>query len=395
MKNKISALLLSFVLCLGLLGTAFAAAGSTTVNTAPSTAPGAQESGYLQIKDSDGVVQDIIKVENGAISADDQAYINDLAGNGAVTIVGTNGSVVVDKNYVDPGNGDDDPGEDDRPSSGGRPVYWPDTGSASGYTVRVPSTANGSVTVSPIGADQGMTVTITATPLDGYKIASVTVTDANGNTVATQSLGDGRYTFTMPAAEVTVRVKFEKAEEEKPAQPTQPAQPAVPATPTFSDVKSSDWYASAVAYVAQRGIMNGTGDGKFSPMSTTTRGMIMTMLARMNGVNTDGGSVWYEKGMLWAVGQGISDGTNPEGVVTREQLVTMLYRYMDSPAATGDFSGYPDAAAVSDWAVNGMKWAVANGLISGTNTGALNPGGTATRAEVATIMMRFCEKFAV
>lgn len=107
----------------------------------------------------------------------------------------------------------------------------------------------------------------------------------------------------------------------------------------------------------------------------------MTMLARMNGVNTDGGSVWYEKGMQWAKEQGISDGSNPNGMITREQLVSMLYRSLSSP----------DAGTVSSWAEDAMIWAVSSGLIQGGSNGALNPGGNATRAEVAVILMRFCE----
>lgn len=169
----------------------------------------------------------------------------------------------------------------------------------------------------------------------------------------------------------------------------------VPSGTAFTDVPANSWYAGAVAYVAGRGLMSGTGNGKFSPQATTTRGMVMTMLARMNGVDTSGGSTWYEKGMQWAKAQGISDGSNPGGTITREQLVTMLYRYTGDSAAAGDLSAYPDASAVSKWAVEGVQWAVAHGLISGTDTGALDPRGTATRAQVATIIMRFCEEFSV
>lgn len=117
----------------------------------------------------------------------------------------------------------------------------------------------------------------------------------------------------------------------------------------------------------------------------------MTMLARMNGVNTDGGSVWYEKGMQWAKEQGISDGSNPNGMITREQLVSMLYRSLSSPDAGGSLNGYPDAGTVSSWAEDAMIWAVSSGLIQGGSNGALNPGGNATRAEAAVILMRFCE----
>ena len=180
--------------------------------------------------------------------------------------------------------------------------------------------------------------------------------------------------------------------------PTTPATPTTPNTPSssassFSDVRSSDWHAAAVNYVVSRGIMNGTGNGVFSPNATTTRGMVMTMLARLSGVSTDGGSVWYERGMQWAKEQGISDGSNPNGAVSREQLVSMLYRSMNSPAVSSSLAGFPDASNVSSWAADAMAWAVSNGLIQGDNKGALNPNGSATRAEVATILMRYCEKF--
>ena len=118
--------------------------------------------------------------------------------------------------------------------------------------------------------------------------------------------------------------------------------------------------------------------------------MLMTILARYAGEDTTGGSTWYEKGMNWAKTNGVSDGTNPNVNITRVQLVTMLYRYAGSPAASGSLSEFSDAASVSTYAVNAMQWAVANGIVNGSN-GKLNPKSNATRAEVAAILMRFCE----
>ena len=118
--------------------------------------------------------------------------------------------------------------------------------------------------------------------------------------------------------------------------------------------------------------------------------MLMTILARYAGEDTTGGAIWYEKGMNWAKANGVSDGTNPTVNITREQLVTMLYRYAGSPAANGSLDGFSDAASVSAYAVNAMHWAVANGIVNGSN-GKLNPQDNATRAEVAAILMRFCE----
>ena len=154
--------------------------------------------------------------------------------------------------------------------------------------------------------------------------------------------------------------------------------------------KKYNWYADAVKYVTDKGLMNGTDDNQFSPSASTTRGMLMTVLARYAGEDTTGGATWYEKGMNWAKAKGVSDGTNPNANITREQLVTMLYRYAGTPAANGSLSDFSDTASVSSYAVNAMQWAVENGIVNGSN-GKLNPQNNATRAEVAAILMRFCE----
>ena len=248
-----------------------------------------------------------------------------------------------------------------------------------GYSVTAPSTAeNGSVTTSSKNATKGSTVTVTVKPDDGYQLDKLTVADANGNTITVTKKSDGKYTFTMPDSKVTITPTFRKIEDTKPSKNG------------FDDVASSAWYADAVQYVTGKGLMNGTGDNKFSPRATTTRGMLMTILARYAGEDTTGGAIWYEKGMNWAKAKGVSDGTNPTVNITREQLVTMLYRYAGSPAANGSLDGFSDAASVSAYAVNAMQWAVANGIINGSD-GKLNPQDNATRAEVAAILMRFCE----
>ena len=258
-----------------------------------------------------------------------------------------------------------------RKSSGG--------GSSSpSYSVTIPNkTENGTVTVSPRSAEKGDTVTITAKPDSGYQLDDLTVTDKNGKELKLTDKGNGKYTFTMPASKVTVTPKFVKIAQQ-------------PTGKTFSDVAKSDWFADAVAYVTDKGLMNGTGSDTFSPNASTTRGMLMTVLARYAGEDTTGGSPWYQKGMNWAKAKGVSDGTNPEVNITREQLVTMLYRYAGSPKANGSLDSFSDAASVSSYAVNAMQWAVANGIVNGSN-GKLNPQNNATRAEVAAILMRFCE----
>ena len=246
------------------------------------------------------------------------------------------------------------------------------------YSVTAPGTAeNGSVTVSPKNATKGSTVTVTVKPDDGYQLDKLTVADTKGGTISVIDKGNGKYTFTMPASKVTVTPIFVKIAQQ-------------PTGKTFSDVEKSDWFADAVAYVTEKSLMNGTGSDTFSPNASTTRGMLMTVLARYAGAATTGGATWYEKGMNWAKANGVSDGTNPEVNITREQLVTMLYRYAGSPAASGSLDNFSDAASVSSYAVNAMQWAVANGIVNGSN-GKLNPKNNATRAEVAAILMRFCE----
>ena len=262
-----------------------------------------------------------------------------------------------------------------RPSSSGSSSSG---SSKPSYSVTAPGTAeNGSVTVSPKNATKGSTVTVTVKPDDGYQLDKLTVADAKGSTISVTDKGNGKYTFTMPASKVTVTPKFVKIAQQ-------------PTKKTFSDVDKSDWFADAVAYVTEKGLMNGTGSDTFSPNASTTRGMLMTVLARYAGEDTTGGAIWYEKGMNWAKAKGVSDGTNPEVNITREQLVTMLYRYAGSPAANGSLDNFSDAASVSSYAVNAMQWAVANGIVNGSN-GKLNPKNNATRAEVAAILMRFCE----
>ena len=165
---------------------------------------------------------------------------------------------------------------------------------------------------------------------------------------------------------------------------------------SFDDVVKGAWYENSVDYVVDNGLMNGTDATRFEPDSTTTRAMLMTVIARYAGEDTTGSNPWYQKGMEWAKANGVSDGTAPNANITREQLVTMLYRY--AKASGKDVSvgedtnilSYADATTVSQYAVPAMQWACGAGIINGAN-GKLNPQNNATRAEVAAILMRFCE----
>ena len=180
-------------------------------------------------------------------------------------------------------------------------------------------------------------------------------------------------------------------------QPAQlPQNPNAGETLPFADVNANSWYYSGVKYAYENGLMNGTGTGTFSPNADTTRGMIVTMLARLEGQNTSG-TPWYAAGQKWAMDAGISDGTNMTGAITREQLAAILFRYAKQKgydvSKSADLNGFADANTVSTYATDAMRWAVANGLIQGSNS-KLNPKGTATRAQVATILMRFMEVYA-
>ena len=181
-----------------------------------------------------------------------------------------------------------------------------------------------------------------------------------------------------------------------PVTPSKPKNDKPTTGSSFTDVPAGSWYEEAVKYVSEKGLMNGTSSTAFSPNASTTRGMIVTILARVEGVNTSG-TPWYAAGQKWAMDNGISDGTNMVGEVTREQLATILYRYAKQKgydvSKSAALTAFSDADKVSGYAAEAMQWAVAEGLLQGSN-GRLNPQGSATRAQVATILMRFMEKIA-
>ncbi len=260
-------------------------------------------------------------------------------------------------------------------------------GSSSGkttYKVTTSAVNNGGVNASPSNAEKGATITLTLSPDKGYKLDKLTVTDGSGKSVSTVKKSDTVYTFTMPASAVTVGVSYAKADE-------------TPSKTTFNDVSANDWFASAVDYVTGKGMMNGTAANTFSPKANTTRGMLMTVLARHAGEDTTGGSVWYEKGMNWAKANGVSDGTNPQVNITREQLAAMLYRYAQnkkydvSVGEDTNILSYTDAQTITQYAIPAIQWACGAGVMNGKSGSKLDPKGYATRAEVAAMLMRFCE----
>ena len=267
------------------------------------------------------------------------------------------------------------------------------------YKITIGDTANGTITANPTAAKAGATVTLTATPDEGYAVGSITVTDRFGDAVRVTEQADGTYTFTMPNGQVTVTATFVQVEEPAPTEP-------------FIDVAEGDWFYDAVVYAYQNELMDGVGGNRFAPNSETTRAQLVTILYRLEGQPAVSGDlpftdveagIWYTDAILWAAQNNIVNGVSdtefaPGDDLTRQQLVTILYRYAEAKgydvSASADLSGYPDAGQVQDYAQPAMAWAVAENIIQGMEDGTLKPAGNASRAQIATILMRFCEDVA-
>lgn len=248
------------------------------------------------------------------------------------------------------------------------------------FRVGVAPTKYGVVAISAGAAPAGKRVYAEGRPTEGFELTSFKVM-ADGKEVETEIV-QGLYAFTMPAAVVTIHATF--------------AYIATELFP-FTDVPETAWCREAVEYVFERGVMNGADGEHFAPNEPTSRAMLWTMLARDAQQPVTGGETWYDYSRKWAVRVGITDGENPMGTVTREELATMLYRYvkLGGEGFTGSWMFLlrnPDAASISDWASEAMHWCVMKGILSGREDGSLDPQGTATRAEVAAVMMRFMER---
>lgn len=186
-------------------------------------------------------------------------------------------------------------------------------------------------------------------------------------------------------------------EYQPPVDPVDPDYPLISILPAlakdlpFTDVTSTDWFYNDVRYAYETGLMTGTSGTAFSPEAPVTRGMVMTILARREGIRTDRYTPWYAAGCEWAKANGISDGSNPEAPVTREQLAAMLYRYAalkGRDLTAGENLNFTDASDVSAYALPALQWATGEKILTGSN-GALNPQATATRAQLAAILHRY------
>ena len=258
------------------------------------------------------------------------------------------------------------------------------------HDISVDSGSHGDVEVWPEEAKQGTTVTITATPDKGYEVADVTVTAENGKEITVTDKGNNKYTFMMPGSDVTIEVTFQPVSGGSTSGDLTITAPAGWVNP-YTDVAANAWYYNAVGYATANGLMGGVGSNAFDPSGSMNRAMVWTVIARLAGQSISG-STWAEDARTWAMAQGVSDGTNPDGAVSREELVTMLYRYAGSPAMNVPelalIGNYPDSADVSAWAQNAFAWAISKGIIEGRD-GKLAAGEVLTRAEAATILARF------
>ena len=276
--------------------------------------------------------------------------------------------------------GDDD--DDSRPSGGSS------SSPTTRYTVSVDAGRNGDVTVSPSRAGRGDTVTITVEPDEGYELDELIVTDADGDEITVRDRGNGRYTFTMPRGRVTVEATFVEIAEE-------------PETLPFVDVPTGAYYYDAVAWAVENDITTGTSATTFGPDIICTRAQMVTFLWRAAGspepestvnpfTDVSAGAYYYDA-VLWAVEQGITNGTSastfsPDATVTRGQTVTFLWRYDGSTAVSG--SSFVDVAADAYYA-DAVTWAASEGVTTGTSATTFSPDNDCTRAQIVTFLYRY------
>ena len=257
------------------------------------------------------------------------------------------------------------------------------------YKITVEATQGGTVTADPTAAKAGTTVTLTPSPDAGYQVGTVAVTDRFGQPVVVTEQADGTYTFTMPNGQVTVTVTFAEA--------------PLP----FPDVTEGDWFYDAVRCAYENSLMDGVGDNLFAPNSQTTRAQLVTILYRLAGQPAVSGDLpfpdvesgtWYTDAVAWAAQNGIVNGVSdtefvPGDDITREQLAAILYRYAACQgydvSQRADLSGFGDASSISGYAQEALSWAHAQGLVLGFEDGSLRPQGTASRAQIAAVLMRF------
>ena len=282
-----------------------------------------------------------------------------------------------------------------------------------GY-ITVIDSKNGDVSVSDTWADEDDKITLTITPDKGYEVDKIEIVDDEGDKIDAKKVEDkdNKYTFRMANCDVTVTVTFKEEgkttedtdkEEDKDDETTETTEL------NFTDVKETDWFFKGVEYVVDKGVMSGVSENEFAPSGKLTRAMLVQMLYNMesrpacdaeNAFMDVPVGQWYTEAVIWAndakIVSGMGEGLfAPNMEITREQMVAMLYNYAKyrgyDVTASADLSAFADTASVSAWAQPAMQWAVAEGYISGMGDSQLAPQGTATRAEIASVIMRFME----
>ena len=264
------------------------------------------------------------------------------------------------------------------------------------YEVTTSVGAGGTISVDRY-ATEGDKVTIEVTPDEAYLLEDLTITSGSKDVKVTDN-GDGTYTFTMPSGDVRITATFAEDPDWM-----EPEEPATDVSEIFLDIAPDAWYKDAVQYAYDNGLMTGVSATEFAPEATTTRAMIVSILARLENVTSaedagfsDVDDEWYATAVNWAASVGVVSGTgegnfSPNVAITREQLAAMLMNYSawkgEDVSARADLSGYSDQP--SAWATETISWAVAEGLISGVTHDELQPQGNATRAQVAAILQRY------
>ena len=285
------------------------------------------------------------------------------------------------------------------------------SGSGSGpatYPPDIEDTEHGEVGISPNQPGRGDTVVIRPVPDENYEVDEVTVNDGNGNEVEVTDNGDGTWSFVQPNSRVTIRVTFRETDGPSgcPQDETCPMY-------RFTDLNLSSWYHDGIHYCLENGLMTGTSAEIFAPESVTTRAQIVTVLWRLENepivdylmtFDDVADDAWYSEAIRWAAGEGIVNGYDnsifgPDDTMTREQIATILYRYASvkgyDVTAAGDLSAFADAEDISDYAKDAFAWADAEGIVNGISATTLDPQGSATRAQVAALLMRFCQQYIV
>lgn len=258
------------------------------------------------------------------------------------------------------------------------------------YAVTVPDkTENGSLSVTPQNAKRGSSVTITATPDKGCEVDEIVAKDANGNKLTLKDNGDGTYTFTMPASKVTIEATFTEKQADEPVAPEK----------LFADVSADDYYYEAVKWASENGVTGGIGENLFGAKLPCTRAQIVTFLWRaagfpepkgMSGFVDVSADAYYAKAVAWAVEQGIVSGTSattfsPDAVCTRAQSVAFLYRAFGEKANKA--AGFSDVSADAYYA-DAVAWAVENGVASGIGGGLFAPDQDCARGQIVAFLYR-------